>query len=596
MKANVLVPISSMAAFHHPIDVDRLQSVPMRDGIVLYADIYRPRQRDRPLPVLLMRLPYGREIASTVVYAHPSWYAAQGYIVVIQEVRGCGRSQGVFEPFRHEVEDGIDTVQWCRDLPGSSGKVGMYGFSYQGVTQFQAAAWPKTETGLTALCPAMAGVQFYDGWYYWGGALALDFVLPWAIQLAQDSAQFQQLEPQATELGRARFQIQQWLHFTPLQELELLQNQPVGQFYFDWVTATTSDADYHHTLAPQTQLDCLDTFDFPALHVSGWADPFLVATLHAYRYCCSKSSQLQKLVIGPWQHIPWSRQVGDVDFGPEAAPNIDRLQIRWFDCWLKDKPNGVDTEAPVQAFEMGSNRWLDLPDWPPAIQMQSLWLSSDGLACGPDSCGRLDLQPAEAANETVISRTQASATQIAESFAFDTYVYDPRIATPATPYGPYDQRAVHRRPDLLLYTSAPLKQDWAIAGSPTFHLFAATTAVDTDWVVKLMQVDPNGQSLLLTAGVLRARFRNSFTQPIPVIPDEIIEYDIVLRPTCRLVYAGTCLQVAISSGAFPWIDRNPNTDRWPASVRFSDFQTAVQTVFHSVECPSRLELPLREIS
>ncbi|MEO1132022.1 MAG: CocE/NonD family hydrolase [Cyanobacteria bacterium J06639_1] len=570
------IQIMGFSSYRPPIQVDRLQPVPMRDGTVLYADVYRPRDRDEPLPVLLMRLPYGREIASTVVYAHPSWYAAQGYIVVIQEVRGCGRSEGSFDPFRYEIEDGIDTVRWCRDLPDSSGKVGTYGFSYQGVTQFQAATLPGSETGLTALCPAMAGIQFYKGWNTWGGALALDLVLPWAVQLAQDSAQFQQLEPQATELGRARSHIQQWLNFTPLRELAVLQNQPVGQFYFDWIAATTPNADYYREISPESQLD---RFEFPALHVAGWADPFLEATLHAYQHCVERSPHLQKLVIGPWQHIPWSRHVGEADCGAAATPDIDRLQIRWFDRWLKQSPNGIDAEAPVQAFEMGSNRWLDFPAWPPETERRSLWLKSDGLACGPDSSGQLVPDPSAIADATTME--------------FDTYVCDPRIANPVTPYGPYDQRAVHRRPDLLLYASEPLGQDWAIAGSPTFHLYAATTAPDTDWVVKLMQVDSTGRALLLSAGVLRSRFRHSFAQPELLAPDEITAYPISLRPTCRLVPAGMRLQVAIASGAFPWIDRNPNTGQWPTSARFSDFQTAVQTVFHAESCPSRLDVPLR---
>lgn len=176
---------------------------------------------------------------------------------------------------------------------------------------------------------------------------------------------------------------------------------------------------------------------------------------------------------------------------------------------------------------------------------------------------------------------------------FDTYVYDPRIANPVTPYGPYDQRAVHHRPDMLLYESEALEGDWAIAGSPVLQLYAATTVPDTDWVVKLMQVDARGRALLLTAGVLRARFRQGVLQPELLAADDIIQYQISLRPTCRLVPAGMRLQVAIASGAFPWIDRNPNTGQWPASARFSDFQTAVQTVFHSPSHPSRINLPLR---
>ena len=574
---------------HPTVRVERSVAVEMSDGTVLYADIYRPRQASVRLPVLLMRLPYGREIASTVVYAHPSWYAAQGFIVVIQEVRGCGRSQGTFYPLQaKEMADGFDTVRWCRQLPGGNGKVGMYGFSYQGITQFQAIAGGAASVGLRAIAPGMAAIDRYRGWCYWGGALALDLVVPWGIQLAQDQAQFQALDPEATELGSARRQMQQWLNFTPLDRLEPLADRDIGTFYFDWVRERIPDSAYDIELNPQTYLKGI--YDLPGLHVAGWADSYLEGTLQAYEWLQDQTQQLQLLVVGPWQHIPWSRQVGEVDFGPDASPQIDRLQVRWFNHWLRDRGDSYGTdrtlsgatedltqESPVKLFEMGSNRWLDFDRWPVPTQPKTLWLASNGLANGPDSEGRL-MEHLDAV----------------EGLDFDSYVYDPRIANPTTPYGPYDQRQVHHRPDLVLYTSEPLTNPLAIVGSPVFHLYAATTAIDTDWAIKLMRVCPTGETLLLTAGVLRGRFRKSLAQPEMLTPEEILDYTIQLRPTCWQILAGERLQVAIASAAFPWIDRNPNTGQWPATAKYGDFQTATQTIFHSKRWPSRIVLPVRK--
>ncbi|MGK7911468.1 MAG: CocE/NonD family hydrolase [Synechococcus sp.] len=598
----------------HPVLVERSVPVPMQDGAILCADIYRPNNSSRPLPVLLMRLPYGRAVASTVVYAHPSWYARQGFIVVIQDVRGCGQSQGTFYPMQSaEISDGVQTVEWCRNLPGSNGNVGMYGFSYQGITQFQAVAGGASSMGLTAIAPGMAAIDRYRGWCYWGGALALDLVLPWSVQLIQDQAQFCRVEPDATELGQARAEIQTWLQSTPLDRLKLLHGRPEADFYFDWLRETVADSAYDRELNPQSYLD--STYDVPGLHIAGWADSYLLGTLQAYEWLQSHTECPQNLIVGPWQHIPWSRQVGELDFGPAASPTIDRLQVEWFSHWLngndpsvadkdvsptnaaqtgttradttqtftgqesstvKGSSVGIALEAKVNLFEMGSNRWLQFEQWPVPTQPYRLWIASDGLANGPDSRGQLLEQPKPG------------------TCAFDTYVYDPRIANPTTPYGPYDQRRVHHRPDLLLYTSAPLDVPMAIAGAPVMNLYASTTAVDTDWVVKLMRLTSTGAAILLSAGVLRSRFRQSLSDPKLLTPDEIVQYSIAFRPTCWSIPAGDRVQVAIASAAFPWIDRNPNTGQWPASARYSDFQMATQTIFHTPELPSHIVLPIRQ--
>jgi len=239
-----------LTAFHSKVNVQRQVKIPMRDRINLTADIYRPKDVDTPLPVLLMRLPYGRAIASTCTYAHPSWYASQGYIVVIQDVRGCGTAEGEFYPFRNEYADGFDTVEWCaKELEGSSGKVGMYGFSYQGVTQFQAAV--QQPQGLVTICPCMSTADLYHGWFYFGGAVCLDFNLNWALQLAQNRAWYLKQEPQATRLFEAQKQSARWLESSPLSEIELFKNESFGDFgsfFFDWIGNQQADDEYWQKL------------------------------------------------------------------------------------------------------------------------------------------------------------------------------------------------------------------------------------------------------------------------------------------------------------------------------------------------------------
>ncbi|MBD2100778.1 CocE/NonD family hydrolase [Leptolyngbya sp. FACHB-261] len=555
------------------LTVERDVAIPMRDGVNLQADIYRPQVSD-PLPVLLMRLPYGRAIASTVTYAHPAWYARQGYTVVIQSVRGTDRSGGDFYPFAAEYDDGYDSVKWCaQDLPGSNGRVGMYGFSYQGVTQFQAAV--EQPPGLITICPAMATADFYHGWYYFGGALALDFALPWGLQLAQNKAWFQGIEPQATDWQKAQAQIGSWLDSTPLNQFPLLKSSELGsselgQHYFDWVNNPQADAAYWQQLNP---LSRFEHYNLPALHIAGWADLFIEATLNTYTQAQQATTQPQKLIVGPWRHLPWLRRVGEVDYGSAAVAQIDRTQVRWFDYWLKGEANGILEESPVQSFLMGENRWLDLSQWPPEITSTRIYLHSNGMAHGPDGDGVLSTEP---------PTDQPP----------DFYIYDPRIPNPSTAYGPYDQRSVHQRTDLVSYCSARLDYTLPIAGTPVFELYAATSVPDTDWVVKLMDVDENGSSLLITCGVLRARYRHSWSVPEWVPADQVQRYRIKLRPTCHSFAPGHHMQITIASAAFPLIDRNANTKVWPHEARVKDFQMATQQIHHSPEFPSCLHLPM----
>ncbi|MFN6141646.1 MAG: CocE/NonD family hydrolase [Pseudanabaena sp.] len=554
-----------LTSFHFKVDVQRQVKIPMRDRCNLTADIYRPKGVNTPLPVLLMRLPYGRAIASTCTYAHPSWYAHQGYIVVIQDVRGCGTSDGEFYPFRNEYEDGFDTVEWCaKKLDGSNGRIGMYGFSYQGVTQFQAAV--QQPEGLVTICPSMATADLYHGWFYFGGAVCLDFDINWALQLAQNRAWYLKQEPQATKLFEAQKQSARWLESAPLSEIALFKNPDFGdfgKFFFDWIGNQQANDEYWQKLNP---LSYFDRYDLPALHIAGWADIFIEATINTYHQAKSATKKPQHLIVAPWQHLPWLPKVGELDFGENAVSKIDQLQIDWFDFWLKEIDNGISDRSPIQLFLMGKNHWLDLPEFPQSSIIQNLYLASNK-----------QLTPQSPINNHQLP---------------DIYVYDPRNPNPSTNYGFYDQRNVHQRWDVMVYQSDELDEDLAIAGIPQFILYAATTAPDTDWVIKLLDIYPDSRQMLVSMGVLRTKFRNSWTEPEWIESDVVNKYLIDLRPTCQNFAKGHRIGIAISSSAFPIIERHSNTKKLPSEATISDFVEAIQQIFYGMEYPSHLQLPI----
>ncbi|HEY9738667.1 MAG TPA: CocE/NonD family hydrolase, partial [Trichocoleus sp.] len=343
-----------------------------RDGVRLDADVYYPEDEGR-FPVLLMRQPYGRAIASTVVYAHPTWYGSQGYIVVIQDVRGRGSSEGEFRLFAHEAEDGADAVAWAAQLPGSTGQVGMYGFSYQGMTQLYAAA--AGAPALKALAPAMVGYDLYADWAYENGALLLQAGLGWAIQLAAETARLKGDEAAFGRLYAASRQLP--LHGPVPARPQILAELAADSFFHDWLDHPQPD-DYWQALKPD-----LSQVDLPMLHVGGWFDPYLRGTLRLYLEKAQGTTP-QHLWIGPWGHLPWDRKVGAIDFGPKAVSPIDRLQIRWFDQFLKRKNSGILLDDPVSLFEMGTNQWRSFGAWPD-LESQSNSGSNSGSDAGSDS-------------------------------------------------------------------------------------------------------------------------------------------------------------------------------------------------------------------
>lgn len=531
-------------------------SLHTRDGVRLDADVYYP-EAPGEFPVLLMRQPYGRAIASTVVYAHPTWYAAQGYIVVIQDVRGRGTSEGEFSLFAHEIEDGADTVTWAATLPGSTGQVGMYGFSYQGMTQLYAAiARPEA---LKAICPAMVGYDLYQDWAYEGGAFCLQANLSWAIQLAAETARLKG--------DRAAFQTLS----TAAKSLPLCDEVPTrsgllkkldpDSFYHGWLDHP-EPGDYWDRLSPHSQLQAVD---LPMLHIGGWFDPYMRGTLRLYREMATRSQLPQHLIVGPWAHLPWGRRTGAIDYGKEAATPCDRLQIRWFDQFLKGKDTGLLEELPVTLFEMGTNQWRKFSQFPGGTTVP-YYLTSTGLASIDEQDGRL--VPSEPAPAPLP----------------DVLVHDPWRPVPALgghaafPSGAFDRTHLDCRTDVLTYTTEPLATDLHLAGELVAEIHCAADAPSFDLCAVLSEVRASGGVYNFAQGY--GRVENPST---PLLR-------ISLQPTCQYIPAGHALRLSLSATCFPAYPVNSGTGTPVGEARLIDQK--IMTLRILGEQPSAILLPV----
>jgi uncharacterized protein len=530
-----------------------------QDGTRLDADVYYP-ESPGPWPVLLMRQPYGRAIASTVVYAHPTWYAAHGYIVVIQDVRGRGTSAGEFKLFEDEIADGYDTVNWAAQLPESSGAVGMYGFSYQGMTQIYAAV--HQPSALKALCPAMLGYDLYHDWAYEGGAFCLQANLSWAIQLAAETARLKGDVPAFQQLAAAARSL-------PLQDAipvdpQILQTLAPDSFYHDWLQRSPADP-YWTKLSPKTYIDQLH---LPMLHIGGWFDPFLRGTLHLYQAMAARAAQgiaaTQQLIIGPWAHLPWGQKLGAIDYGADAASPCDRAQIRWFDHWLKGIDTDMLTEPAIKLFEMGSNQWQLFEHWPPADR-QSYFLVSTGLASMTPQDGCLLPTP--------------DATTTPDVLVHDPWRPVPVLGGHATaPAGAFDRSTLDCRSDILTYTSAVLTEDLVLVGTIAVALHCQADVPSFDLCAVLSDVQPNGAVYNFTQGYRR------------VFPDAIAPITITLQPTCMRIVRGHALRLSLSAAAFPAYPVNSGTGALPQQEQTITAKIITIMMHTGIDQPSRVEL------
>jgi uncharacterized protein len=548
----------------------------MRDGTVLRADVWRPSTGGKH-PVLLMRLPYDKSQGEDLCYAHPSWYARHGYAVVVQDVRGRWASSGEFIPFASEGDDGEDTMTWLASLPFSNGRIGTYGFSYPGHTQLQIAA--RKPEGLRCMIPAMTSPDLYEGWAYNNGAFALAFNASWATYLADDVVRRRDPDQEPILAGQYA-NMNDFYWWLPLTAIPHLGPGSPGGFFSDWLEHETKDEYWKKW----DVTDKLSAVDVATLSVGGLYDVFLEGTMTNYReFRRGRRANDAQLVIGPWYHMPWMPAFGDVDFGPEARNQVDQFQLAFFDQWLRDgDPPKV---ARVCAFVSGDNRWQDFEDWPPASKPWSLHLRAKSRANSISGDGYLS------------EETPGS------SEAPDTYSYDPGAPVLSrggrsccldfiAPMGPLDQRPVESWNGVLVYSSEPLAKERLVAGSIRAHLFAATNQPDTDWVVKVCDVDPAGRSINIQETIVRARFAGGTDRSRPIPAGKVTEFVMDVGTCAHVFKAGHRVRVQVASSHFPHWDRNLNTGNPVGTDRLSDRRVAIQTVLHDSAHPSRVELPV----
>jgi putative CocE/NonD family hydrolase len=522
-------------------------------------------------------------------YGPPAFYASNCYIVVSQDVRGQYKSDGDWYPFRHEAADGYDTIEWAATLPKSNGKVGMYGRSYPGATQWLPATLHPPH--LAAIVPAMTSSDYHDNWNYDGGALLQAFAQDWPPESIALSSMRRTPEGEAyaAEFAAARKDyLSKWALFLPLKDWPVLHpgTPRVADYFYDWMRHPDND-NYWKAISIREHWSQITV---PALNLDGWYDIFLNGAVDNYtgmrkRGATAAARDGQRLVIGPWIHLSWVPKVGQIDFGPDAVNPMQNMMLRWYDYWLKGIQNGIDKEPRVRLFVMGANKWRTANDWPvEGTSFREYYLHSGGRANTAAGNGTLDLKkPADGSGAPS-----------------DRYTYDPKDPVPSlggrfmsvVPGGPFDQRPLLNRPDILVYTTPPLDKDVEVTGPVTVTLYAMSSATDTDFTAKLDDVYPDGTSMVITYGIQRARYRESSTKPSLITPGQVYKYAITVWPTSNLFKAGHAIRLEISSSNFPMWDRNPNTGH--PFGQDADLVVANQTLLHDKTHPSAITLPILE--
>ncbi len=577
------------------IHVDFDVPATMRDGVTLRANIYRPAA-EGSYPVLLTRLPYGKDFPLGTSVLDPVKAARQGYLVVVQDTRGRFTSEGDWYPLRDEGPDSYDTIEWATTLPGSNGKVGMYGASYFGFTQWAGAI--QNPPHLAAIFPYVTWANPHEGVFSRGGALELGIQASWLLETGLDTVlrrergnpdprvAFSKLVALVQEIDRLP---NEGYHSLPLKAFEPFRRTNLGESFFDGIEHPFAP-DY---AAPSTILGHHARVHVPSYNAGGWYDIFLAGTIRNYQemraHGTTPEARQARLLIGPWSHSNSTHTVGDVAFGYGASAALINLQIdfmslqlRWFDRWLKGIENGIDREPPVKIFVMGENVWRDEQDWPLARALPTpFYLHSNGHANTLEGDGSLD-------------------TELPGDESADRFVYDPLNPVPTLGgallmpaiyrSGARDQQPIERRADMLVYTSAPLERDLEVTGPVTVTLWAASSAPDTDFVARLVDVHPDGFAQNLTDGIIRARYRHSLQAPELLEPGKAYEYTIDLWATSNLFKAGHRIRLDITSSNFPRWDRNLNTGHEIGAD--AEMQSATQTILHSRVYPSHVLLPV----
>jgi uncharacterized protein len=566
--------------------------VAMRDGVRLATDAWIPAG-DGPFPVLLVRLPYGKDMTSLYAYGLvPNVFTLveAGYTVVYQDCRGTFRSGGDFVPMLNEPNDGADTVAWLLEQPWCDGNIGTYGASYLGFVQWASA----TASGrLKAIAPAVTTTDYYTTpWYSEGGALSLHAIQTWTTLMAvadvQRAAGAGPQDPQALmELVAMAADPERHL-----AELPVRTRPPLEKRWPWWADILSHPArdDFWQGLSVA---DRFEDITVPALNIGGWFDIFVNNTARTFtelrkRGGSAEAREGQRLIIGPWDHLNQTGIYPDRKFGLMADALYNDLtgaHQRFFDRWLRGRAEALAGSAPVRIFVMGIDQWRDEQDWPlPDTSYTDYFLDSSGRANTANGDGELRPQPP------------------GDEHA-DVYLYDPRRPVPtlggrvmspstANAAGPVDQRAVEARGDVLCYSTPVLERPVEVTGHVSLTLFVSSSAPDTDFTGKLVDVFPDGRAIFLTDGILRARYRASLAAPEPLTPGQVYEISLDLWVTSNVFLPGHRIRLEVSSSNFPRFDRNTNTGGAITEDGEADAQVAVSRIFHGPGHPSRLVLPV----
>jgi uncharacterized protein len=564
------------------VTLERNANMKTRDGVTLVADVYRPAD-DQKHPILLTRTPYNKDNMAPMGMKG----AQRGFIVVVQDTRGRFNSEGEWYPFKHESADGYDAVEWAAALPGSDGRVGMFSGSYVGATQMLAAiAHPPH---LAGICPVVTASNYHENWTWQGGAFEQWFNQSWTSGLAQDTMMRLVRENSNARLGEQALPLTEFpvFNFGPGSlESGAALTRKLAPYYEDWLAHPVYD-DYWKQWSIEENYPNIQV---PALTIAAWYDIFQGGSLRNYiglrdHAGNADARSKQRLIVAIGGHSGWDRKVGIVDFGPDAPFDENEITVEWYEyLFLGEENQFADGSKPVRIFVMGKNQWRSVAAWPPPdAKPVHYYLQSAGKANTSTGDG-------------ILSAT-------AKPGAKDSFVYDPANPVPTVggqlccdathlPPGPRDQREVEAREDVLVYSTPQLEKDLEVTGPVTLDLYASTSAADTDFTAKLVDVAPDGTAVNLTDGILRARYRNSTAKAEPIEPGKIYEYKIDLWPTSNVFLRGHQLRLDVSSSNFPRFDRNLNTAKDGGTS--ADFVKATNVVFHDAQHPSVLILSVAQ--
>ena len=572
--------------------------ITMRDGTRLATDLYFPPQPGR-YPVLLERTPYGKHQSVMVSIGAPSFLAANGYVVAVQDARGRYASEGLWYPFREEAwgeqQDGFDTFEWLAQQEWCDGKVGTFGGSFAGFNQYLHAGSPGPH--LASMFVRQAPCSLRDEWVYRGGAFELGFMFQWAARQSLEA-----LRNRAAQIERIALQHQlEFFRFRPLEKNPLFSDP------FDWIKDYLRLQDDQNYWKQFDVAQFHQTFAVPTYHMASWFDLFLAGSLRNFTGMrnAAKSEEARRrhrLTIGPWMHGPRTdsepdgQRAGQVDFGADARFDYKGEMLRWFDYTLKNEPGDFESNPAVRYFVMGLNRWRTSDDWPPkSVVYRQIYFDSRASDCARSLFdGGLTWSPP--AEDTPPARFVHNPDQPVETAGGGT-LYSLTAQRPGEPWGwnelnaeagSRDQRKVEE--GCLTFTSSLLEADLEVTGPVIAKLFISSSAVDTDFVVRLTDVLPDGRSMLVCDGIQRARYRESNYRPSLLEPGKVYELTVDLWATSHLFRRGHRIRAVVNSSSFPRFDVNPGTGESGATA--TTMVIAQNSVYLDRQRPSHLILPV----